>query len=288
MLTFHEKQICEAIVRYLEAREGERRADVASPEDDHHPNAVELVWRLGQKLFALEHTGIEPFEGHMQLEAEAERHFGPISARLANALPPDVFELQVPAKAMAGCNRVEIARIQEAIVAWVKQVGPTLKVHRYADYRGGHFKRVSPAGVPFELSLYRFETLPSIGGRFRIKHVFTGDPEHARAERLRRACDKKFPKLAAWKRDSGARTILVLEDNDIQLTNHAAVADAYVPLARGRSDRPDETYIVSTCVNPWDAWPLLVDGVSLHDLSARETDCRWEIDPATLGLMTTC
>jgi hypothetical protein len=34
--------------------------------------------KIGDRLFALEHTGIEPFAGHMQMEVEADRLFRPI------------------------------------------------------------------------------------------------------------------------------------------------------------------------------------------------------------------
>jgi len=285
MLTFNEGKVCEAILRYLERREGARRADVTSPEDDHHTDPVELTWRLGSQLFALEHTGIEPFEGHVQLDAEAKRHFEPISAGLANALPHGVIELHVPAKVMLGRSKTAIAGIQAALIDWIKHTAPTLPMRSYADYIGD-IRPVSLPGVPFDVTLYRFETLAPIGDRFQIVHIVTGDREQARCERLRRACVKKFPKLAAWKRTQGARTILVLEDNDIQLTNHAIVAEAYLPLARARDDRPDETYIVATCMDPWSAWPLLVGDVSLFDLLARDSDVRCEIDPALLTSAT--
>jgi hypothetical protein len=86
--------------------------------------------------------------------------------------------------------------------------------------------------------------------------------------RIQRSCDKKFPKLSAWKRSHGARTILVLEDNDVQLTNEFLVADAFLPIAKGRADAPDETYIVSTCASPWYAWSLLIDCRTYFDLEA--------------------
>ena len=57
---------------------------------------------------------------------------------------------------------------------------------------------------------------------------FVPRPE-PRSVRIRRACEKKFPKLR--KRLDGARTILVLEDNDVQTTNVDRVADAYLPVA---------------------------------------------------------
>jgi hypothetical protein len=64
------------------------------------------------------------------------------------------------------------------------------------------------------------------------------------------AVDKKFPKLAAWKANDGAKSILVLEQNDIHLTNASSVADIYLPLAKARPDRPDETHLVASCMEP--------------------------------------
>jgi hypothetical protein len=105
MLTFNEGKVCEAIVRHLELREGAIRADVQSPEAAHHADPVELTWQFGDQLFALEHTGIEPFDDHMRLEAESRRHFDPIREALKDVLPAEIIELHIPAKAMLGQKR---------------------------------------------------------------------------------------------------------------------------------------------------------------------------------------
>lgn len=285
MLMFNEGKVCEAIIRHLEARENCKRHDMQSPESDNHANPVELTWRLGAQLFALEHTGIEPFEDYMRLEAEAKRHFDPIKVALKDSLPPDVIELHVPAKAMLDRAKPEVARIQAALIDWIRHTAPTLAARSYADYIGD-ISWVSIPNVPFPVRLLRFETLPPLGARFQIVHSVSGDPDQERSDRLRRACDKKFPKLAAWKRDCGARTILVLEDNDIQLTNHAVVAESYLPLAFSRPDRPDETYLVATCMEPWTAWPLLIDDQTMYDLAVDDYVPRWEVDAAALAPAT--
>jgi hypothetical protein len=75
-----------------------------------------------------------------------------------------------------------------------------------------------PAGVPFQVSLVRFEGIVGMEGRFQLKHLTRG-AETPRVERIARACDKKFPKLARWKEIDGARTVLIFEDNDLQLVN---------------------------------------------------------------------
>lgn len=79
-----------------------------------------------------------------------------------------------------------------------------------------------------------------------------GDLEEARTLRLQKACDDKFPKLATWKRDDGATTVLVLEENDLSLTNHQRVADALVATEARMPDAADEIFLVSTHIA--DAW----------------------------------
>ena len=77
-MAFHEGKACDAVIRVLEAREGQSRRDIRSPEKDGDPAPIELTCRIGDRLFAFEHTGIEPFAGHIKFEAEAKRHFDPI------------------------------------------------------------------------------------------------------------------------------------------------------------------------------------------------------------------
>jgi hypothetical protein len=285
MLTFNEGKVCDAIVRHLEAREGAIRAEVQSPEAACDDNPVELTWKLGSQLFALEHTGIEPFDDHMRLAAEAQRHFEPIREALKDVLPEEIIELHVPAKAMLGQKKAEVVLIQAAITAWARQAAPMLRTRSYADYVGD-VSWTTVAGVPFEIRLFRFENLTQQKGWVQIVHSVVGDREQQRRDRLRRTCDKKFPKLAAWRQKRGARTILALEENDIQLTNYSIVADAYLPLALSRIDRPDETYLISSCVEPWNVWPILIGDQTLYDLAIDDYVQRWEVDPTTLTTVT--
>lgn len=144
--------------------------------------------------------------------------------------------------------------------------------------------------MPFSVSLSRFQSEPN-SERFIIRHL-TGNPEEAqqaRTDRLREACEKKCPKLAAWKRDKGARTVLALEDNDMWTTNQGIVAETYLPLTQARDDRPDETYLVSTHLGDklWFAWPILVDDRSIYDLEGPDgQSVCWEIYPAELEALT--
>lgn len=281
MLTFNEGKVCEAILQYLETREGCRRSEQNSPESINHAHPVELTWKFGTQLYALEHTGIEPFDEHMRLTAESPHHFDPIKSALTDILKKDILEIHVPAKAMQKRSKAEIVQIQNALIDWIRRKVPELRTRSYADHIGDIPWETVP-NVPFSIRLFRFENLTKSSGWVKIVHVLNGNLDQQRSDRLQRACDKKFPKLAAWKRNHGARTILVLEDNDIQLTNYEAVAKAYIPLALKRNNRPDETYLVSTCTPPWNAWPLMIDDQTLYSRCVDGYASRWEIDPTGL------
>jgi hypothetical protein len=284
-LRFHEGKACDAVIRRIEAREQALRCNLRWPKQDGHAAPIELTCQIGGQLFAIEHTGIEPFAGHLRLEADAEKHFKPIEAMLAGALPAtEHIELHIPLKATNGMKGAAIRRIQQMLVAWIGTTAPTLPVARLGRYVTP-ITPVSLPGVPFSVSLHRCET-GGFPGRFSIRHMVEGDLESDRVARVHEAYRRKCPKLAAWRRDQGARTVLILEENDIQLTNAQVVADAVLEVEKARTDSPDEVYLVSTAIdNPWWIWAIRVDGRDYYQFS-RARSCLTEVDPGTLTDIT--
>jgi hypothetical protein len=256
-----------------------------SPEQEGHAAPVELICRIGDRLFAFEHTGIEPFAGHVQLEAEAETHFRPIERMLAGRLPTsEDYELQIPVKATQGLRSRDLKRIQTALANWIEPIAPTLPPAPLGRYITP-IQRVTPPGVPFEVSLHRTATGGGRPGHFRITHMVT-DLEEARADRLRETCERKFPKLAAWRQNAGAHTILILEENDIQLTNAQVVFEAFTRVENDFSNKPNEIYLVGSMIdNPWFVHALRVDNTSYYELS-QSRQCMTEVDPNTLDDLT--
>jgi hypothetical protein len=288
MLIFHQEEACEGIIRHLEAREGHTRRDVRVRDTGNHALAdrrVEMTFWLGDQFYAIEHTGIEPFDGFVEHQNRAPELFDPLHTEITAALsallvPGVVIEMHMPVDAFNDLNLRQVRRLQSALVEHVRDTAPTLPIRRYADYQC--LVTGQPLGVPFQVSLVRFDGLHHQLGRFQLKHVMR-ESNQPREPRIRRACDDKFPKLAAWKRSDHARTILVLEDNDIQLTNQSIVADTFLPIAKARADAPDETYLVSTCTLPWYAWPVLVNGQTYFDLAAISHPIHFEIDATQLA-----
>jgi hypothetical protein len=65
---FNEGKACDAVIRWIEMRENALRQQLRFPEQEQHQHPVELTWLIGNRLFAFEHTGIEPFENQIRLE----------------------------------------------------------------------------------------------------------------------------------------------------------------------------------------------------------------------------
>jgi hypothetical protein len=79
---------------------------------------------------------------------------------------------------------------------------------------------------------------------------------------MRTAMAKKLPKLHSWK-NSGARSVLVLENRDLSLSDHVIVLEAAEDALKGRPDAPDEIWLVDTTITAeWTVWCLMRDGVS--------------------------
>jgi hypothetical protein len=138
-------------------------------------------------------------------------------------------------------------------------------------------------GVPFAVKLYRLQSR-IFRGKVQVVHVVS-DVETRRLERISIALKKKMPKLASWKKDAGARTVLVLEENDIQLTNSQVVTEAVLKSEEALGRAADEIYLVSTSITPWHVYFVRVGDKSYFDLSDPD-ERSWDADPSTLAPIT--
>jgi hypothetical protein len=257
-MELNEGKACDAILRHLEVRTGAARSNVRWPERENHAAPVELVCELGQQLYAVEHTAIEPFDGLIRLNKQADHHFKPIEDAISPLVPEgEILELLLPVNAFHGKRARAVRKLQDTMIAWITQTMATLKKHRYMEHMPPSPPAIIP-GIPFEVQLHRFESLVPGWHRLHINTLISGDREGMRSRRIQQACDDKFPKLAVWKWESAARTILLFENPDIQLTNAAYVAASFLAIAQSRQDRPDETYLLDTyATGDWYLWPLL-------------------------------
>jgi hypothetical protein len=140
--------------------------------------------------------------------------------------------------------RVTLASRRKGVIA----TAPTLPVAEIGRVVLPVLK-VSVPRVPLTVSLHRWKR-NGFPVPIHIVHVVKDDVEPERLARIEAAYDKKLGKLLKWKA-RGARTVLILEEDDIQLTNHFRVGDALIAIEATRTERPDEVYHLSTGVSVW-------------------------------------
>jgi hypothetical protein len=131
-----------------------------------------MTFRLGDQLYAIEHTGIEPFDGFMEHQNRAPSLFTPLEAEITSALsamltPGVVIEMLMPIDAFNGYKMPDVRAIHSALVDWVRVTAPTLPPRMYADHR--RMVTEEHAGVPFSVSrnraLFRKSHILRVGGR---------------------------------------------------------------------------------------------------------------------------
>jgi hypothetical protein len=214
------------------------------------------VFDLGDVRYAVEHTIVEAFAGQIHTGVDFGSFIVPITEALDHHMPPPGrFDLLFSIDPSRGMKARDIASAQRAIIDWVRETAAELheecpeqpsRQHKPGGFRNQ--RKASVAGV--DLTMYR-ETIwsePEIAhGRLFISRFALKDHESLRAERIEKAMAKKLPKLKVWK-DGGARSLLVLENGDISLSNHVVILEAAEAAMAGRPDRPDELWLVDTTI----------------------------------------
>jgi hypothetical protein len=121
----NEGKACDAIIRHVEAREGQVRQSVRFPEKEGHPAPIELVCVVGQRSFAFEHTNVEPFDGQIELERRA--HFQSLRDMFSGTIPAgECYDLHVPAGATLDLKKPKIKSVMSTLGAWIRAEGPKL------------------------------------------------------------------------------------------------------------------------------------------------------------------
>ncbi len=182
---------------------------------------------------------------------------------------------------MLGLNDRAARPIQDALVRWILATAPGLPT-AFPGRRILPIQKVTPSGVPFAVSLDRWprEDFPF---PFVIRHLLEGEVEALRLLRLENAYQKKMQKLQPWKA-IGAKAILILEEDDIFLTNHFNVADTLAQVEASRTDQPDEVYLLSVFSSMWLITRLRIRDQTLYDLKV--DDRFWEVEPSALINLT--
>lgn len=257
----NEGKACDAVVKLLEKRTGKVRADISHPEKNGIGPPVELRLKLGTQSYVIEHTQIEAFAGQIHTQVEFGKFIEPVINELSGKLPgPGRYNLYFPINARLGVQTNQLDKIRSDFIEWVREQAQRLheknpvRPTRERNPRGFDERyRARPPGFPYEVTLQRkahWARSSRHDGVLWVSRFAPEDVEPLRAARLQRALGRKCPKLQRCK-EGGSRTVLVLEDSDIFLSNDALIGDQLVGLLEDHANLPDEIYLVETALDRW-------------------------------------
>lgn len=261
----NEGKSCDAVVRLLERRSGYHRSDIRYPERDGKGPPVDLRLRLGPQEYALEHTLIEPFENEIRSGVVADQ-IGTYIRENPPSLPePGYYQLVVPDDVRLprsqGARQRALRQLGEWIVKSAESMQEENSEHWRSPTRRDARFRGQPPGFRCTFELWRWPDAALMGRRPGLLYLVRSCPdglEGQRRRRLRRAFSQKCPKLQECK-TVGARTVLVLESDDIALTSPSSVGDHLAAMLAERQDPPDDIFLVETGTDPWWTWLMKQD-----------------------------
>lgn len=271
----NEGKCCDAVLRILEARFGEKRHSLSC--DTRENASVEVECYIGDKKLALEHTFIEPYEGKTSEDLVITEVLDPVTVSIKDEkLVPPIGRYWLMIKGGAGTDlrssKFNITR--SAILKWAR--------HAITQVQPGAKSVVvlSPSlEVPFEVAIRRI--MDRGQGVFETVRNVPDHLENERNSRITRALGKKLPKLEVCRRN-GAYSVLIFENTDIAITNHILIADAVGKGLREGLFSPDEIFVVDTFITSrWVVWDIRRGNLGLTELSEWgkiSTEC----DPADL------
>ena len=280
----NEGKACDAAVRSIEQRTGDGRHDIRWPERDHVGPPVELRLKIGTVEYAIEHTRIEPFENEIGGGVSLAQLFDPVKTALSGELfGPAFYTVLFPSNRKLVGKEPTLRQQQKNLEDWVRE--NALRLYGKLQGRIGNESdseilskdrqasiKATPCGFPYEIELLclitgclSWEKSGWIGAGRRAPNEL----EALRVCRLREALEKKLPKLQKCKSE-GARTVLVLENRNIALTEPGVVGAVLARLHGEFTVRlpfPDEIYYVATYTEPWWVWRMKRDGKGLQGWS---------------------
>jgi hypothetical protein len=93
------------------------------------------------------------------------------------------------------------------------------------------------------------DVLGQMGSRLLAMRKAPPNYDKLRVDRIRKSLNDKLPKLAQWK--MRARTVLVLENRDMALSNHWEIANCLEETLKDRDDVPDQIWLVDALHSRW-------------------------------------
>lgn len=276
----YQGECCDAVVRVLERSNRAERANIELPETTGVGPPVELRLTLGTQLYAIEHTEIEAFGKQIQTAEQFASFIDPVTEELSGSLPgPAIYELIFPIDARLQVRPKEVRQISSNFIEWIKTQAeamnnnnPDRPTKDMSPQGISETIEDTPPGFPYSVTFRRkshWSISSDYDGVLLVSRNAPRDVSDQRKGRIQEALRRKCPKLYECKKD-GARTVLVMEDRDISLTNYAIVGEALIEVLPSTRNPPDEIFLVETSLERWTVRQLKYDDSIFEDMNFSE------------------
>ena len=257
MLRENEAKCYDATIRYFEAKFAQNRSGVRFPEDnpdtpDHLK--IDLLFSLGEAIFAIEHTRIEPYVDfyrggnlHKGLEDTIRKELASDDLHFLDIMIPNTWHRGLS----RGKDRKEFALSVSDLILQSRGHFPHWKEDPETKWH--LIGKVEDSEIEVQ---FRGPDL-DFGGP-TITYLATHD-KNERVLRLEKAIATKLPKLQYYS-ENGCETVLVLENNDISLTNWWTVWEMLRGLEINLISQVDYLFYISACHSSWYLHPLIEEG----------------------------
>ena len=274
---------CDAVIRHLEKWTGETRDEIRHPEKEGVGPPVDLRLQLGNQHYAIEHTRVESFDKQIKAGISIGEIDSYIKKQFTDPLPgPAYYELQVPMDVCLPKKKKDRERMFDTLGKWIQESAERMQARNTDLYAVPIRSKVwhedcvvgAPLGAAYEINLRRsalwppvFHTAGRKPGTIVLWYNYFDEEErnHRHFRRLKRAFDKKCPKLNRC-REEGARTVLILEAVDSIHTLTDQIGRNLPALLAGRTDAPDDIYLVEPSDSLWRVYPVKHDGDHWPDM----------------------
>jgi hypothetical protein len=267
-----QKLCCDTVRLCLQERLATNIVIVDEPDKvERRLEAVEEVWESAVGRYAVEHTRVEAFEGQIRDDAAFLELVGPLEEVLRGNVPGR-FTVFLPV-GLASRSKVPLDETRQELLRLI--------VENIAPLSAGESTTVASNVLRCEVGIVRRHANESrvLFGRSigassnRFGRVPDQDNviDEARKRRIDRALDRKIPKLVAAATNGAAQSVLILESDDIALSNVFEVARAFEPCLVHRVSLPDLVFLVETDGGQPFVWTLK-DGPTLFPENGRLWD----------------
>ncbi|WP_417825744.1 hypothetical protein [Thalassospira povalilytica] len=255
----NEAKACNAVIQLLERRAEQDCSHKYYPERENAAAPVEIIFSIGDSTYALEHTLVEPFSKHIHFGQRFSQLVSPISDTISEQLPElGVYTLYFPINTSLGTSREALPQMQHVLSDWVSENAQLLHERLPPCLDRDHFPygyketiTGTPEGFPYPITLeikVHWSLSDSHNGILICDRVISESnlSNQRNIPMLRAFCNKRR-KLSEC-HELGYITALIIETNDISLTNYVTVADAVRAATRIKPDWLDKLFLINTSV----------------------------------------